>query len=73
MDLMQGSLVTGRCFRRLNVVDDLSRAALAIIVARSISCASALRVLKHLLAKHGEPYVIVMDNASDLTSRAPDA
>ena len=36
MDFMQDTLVSGRCFRTLNVVDDLSREALAIEVAKSI-------------------------------------
>jgi putative transposase len=36
MDFMQDSLLTGRCFRTFNVVDDLSREALAIEVAKSI-------------------------------------
>jgi len=73
MDFMQDSLVTGRCFRTLNVVDDLSREALAIEIAKSISGAYVVRVLERLVAERGAPDVIVMDNGPEFTSRVLDA
>lgn len=73
MDFMQDTLVTGRCFRTLNVVDDLSREALAIEVAQSIPGAYVVRVLERLVAERGAPDLIVMDNGPEFTSRALDA
>jgi putative transposase len=73
MDFMQDSLVTGRCFRTLNVVDDLSRESLAIEVAKSIPGSYVVRVLERLVAEHGAPDVIVMDNGPEFTSRVLDA
>jgi putative transposase len=60
MDFMQDTLVTGRCFRTFNVVDDLSREALAIEVAQSIPGVYVARVLERLLKERGAPDVIVM-------------
>jgi putative transposase len=73
MDFMQDTLVSGRCFRTLNVVDDLSREALAIEVAKSIPGAYVVRILERLVAERGAPDVIVMDNGPEFTSRALDA
>jgi putative transposase len=73
MDFMQDSLVSDRCFRTLNVGDDLSREALAIEVAKSIPGAYVARVLDRLVAELGAPDVIVMDNGPAFTSRALDA
>ena len=72
MDFMQDTLVTGRCFRTLNVVDDLSREALAIEVAQSIPGSYVVRVLERLVTERGAPDVIVMDNGPEFTSRVLD-
>ena len=72
MDFMQDTLVTGRCFRTLNVVDDLSREALAIEVAQSIPGSYVVRVLERLVTERGAPGLIVMDNGPEFTSRALD-
>lgn len=73
MDFMQDTLDSGRCFRTLNVVDDFSREALAIEVAKSIPGERVVRVLERLVAERGRPEVIVMDNGPEFTSRALDA
>ena len=72
MDFMQDTLTSGRCFRTFGVVDDLSREALAIEVAHSIRGPYVVRVLERLVAKHGCPEMIVMDNGPEFTSRALD-
>ncbi len=72
MDFMQDTLVTGRCFRTFNVVDDFSREALAIEVAKSIPGAYVVRVLERLVEERGAPELIVMDNGPEFTSRALD-
>lgn len=73
MDFTQDTLVSGRCFRTLNIVDDLSREALAIEVARSIPGVYVARDLDRLVAERGAPDVIVVDNGPEFTSRALDA
>ena len=73
MDFMQDTLVTGRCFRTFNVVDDFSREALAIEVAQSIPGPYVVRVLERLVIERGHPELIVMDNGPEFTSRALDA
>ena len=73
MDFMQDTLLTGRCFRTLNIVDDFSREALAIEVAKSIPGAYVVRVLDRLVEERGAPELIVVDNGPEFTSRALDA
>jgi len=73
MDFMQDTLVSGRCFRTLNIVDDFSREALAIEVARSIPATYLVRVLERVAEIRGYPQMIVMDNGPEFTSRALDA
>jgi len=73
MDFMQDTLDDGRCFRTLNVVDDFSREALAIEVARSIPGERVVRVLDRLIEERGKPSLIVMDNGPEFTSRALDS
>lgn len=73
MDFTQDTLVSGRCFRTLNIVDDLSREALAIEVDRSIPGAYVGRVLDRLVAERKAPDLIVVDNGPEFTSRALDA
>jgi len=45
MDFMGDTLVDGRCFRTLNVVDDCSRECLAIEVDFSLPARRVIRVL----------------------------
>lgn len=73
IDFMQDTLVTGSCFRTFNVVDDFSREALTIEVAKSIPGSYVVRVLERLVTERGAPDVIVMDNGPEFTSRALDA
>ena len=54
-------------------MDDLSREALAIEVARSIPGIYVTRVLDRLVAVRGAPAVIVIDNGPEFTGRALDA
>lgn len=73
MDFMQDTLMDGRCFRLLNVVDDFSREALAMDVAQSITGERVVRVLDQVVEERGKPSVIVVDNSPEFTSRALDA
>ena len=72
MDFMQDTMMDGRCFRLLNVVDVFSREAVAMDVAQSITGERVVRVLDQLVEHRGKPSVIVVDNGPEFTSRALD-
>ena len=70
LDFVHDQLVTGRRFRVLNVVDDVTRECLAAIPDTSISGRRVVRELEDLIAVHGKPGMIVSDNGTELTSNA---
>jgi putative transposase len=72
MDFVHDTLATGRKFRVLNIVDDLTREALAIEVDTSLGGARVVRVLDRLVALRGLPSVVVCDNGPEFTGRALD-
>jgi putative transposase len=72
MDFVHDTLASGRKFRVLNIVDDLTREALAIEVDTSLGGARVVRVLDRLVALRGLPEVIVCDNGPEFTGRALD-
>jgi putative transposase len=63
-------IVTGRRFRVLNVVDDVTRECLAAVPDTSISGKRVVRELTDLIAVRGKPGMIVSDNGTELTSNA---
>jgi len=73
MDFMSDCLATGRRFRTLNIVDDLTRECPAIEVDTSLPGARVVRVLDRLAILRGLPDTIVIDNGSEFTGRALDA
>ena len=73
MDFVHDTLATSRKFRTLNIVDDLTREALAIEVDTSLGGARVVRVLDRLAIRRGLPQVIVCDNGPEFTGRALDA
>ena len=60
-------MITGRQFRVLNVVNDVTRECLAAVPDTSISGKRVVHELKGLVAVHG---MIVSDNGTGLTSNA---
>jgi putative transposase len=72
MDFVHDTLANGRTFRTLNVVDDLTREALAIEVDTSLGGQRVVRVLERLVALRGVPQVIVCDNGPEFVGRAVD-
>ena len=70
LDFVHDQLVTGRRFRVLNVVDDVTRECLAAVPDTSISGKRVVRELTELIAVHGKPGMIVSDNGTELTSNA---
>jgi putative transposase len=72
MDFVTDSLVTGRRFRALSIVDDYSRECLAIEVDTSLGGARVVAVLDRLAETKGLPRTITMDNGPEFTSRCLD-
>jgi putative transposase len=72
MDFVHDTLANGRKFRTLNIVDDLTREALAIEVDTSLGGQRVVRVLERLVALRGVPQVIVCDNGPEFVGRAVD-
>ncbi|WP_440978636.1 IS3 family transposase [Sphingomonas pseudosanguinis] len=70
LDFVHDQLVTGRRFRVLNIVDDVTRECLRAVVDTSISGRRVVRELTDLVAERGKPTMIVSDNGTELTSNA---
>jgi putative transposase len=70
LDFMSDALYGGRKIRTLNVIDEGNREALAIEVAVSIPSVRVIRVLEELVAIHGKPKALRLDNGPELTSEA---
>ena len=54
----------------MNVVDEYTREALAMLVARSIDADTTVEVLERLVAERGAPTFLRCDNGTELTSHA---
>jgi putative transposase len=72
MDFVTDSIVTGRRFRALAIVDDYSRECLAIEVDTSLGGRRVVAVLERLAAVRGLPEVITIDNGPEFAGRALD-
>lgn len=70
LDFVHDQLDSGRRFRVLNIVDDVTRECLASVPDTSISGARVVRELAALIARRGKPEMIVSDNGTELTSNA---
>jgi putative transposase len=65
LDFMRDSLYDGRVFRTLNVLDQGNREALAIEIGFSLPSRRVLAVLDDLVALHGAPGALRMDNGPE--------
>ncbi|WP_156360081.1 IS3 family transposase [Sphingomonas sp. Leaf10] len=70
LDFVHDQLVTGRRFRVLNIVDDVTRECIRAVIDTSISGRRVVRELADLVAERGRPKMIVSDNGTELTSNA---
>ena len=70
LDFVHDQLTTGRRFRALNVVDDVTRECLRAVADTSISGRRVVRELTDLVAERGRPAMIVSDNGTEPTSNA---
>jgi len=60
MDFVSDSLISYRCFRVLNIVDDFSKESVAQLVDTSIGGKRVVRLLDDLIDFHGKPESIVV-------------
>lgn len=72
IDFVTDSIVTGRRFRALVIVDDYSRECPVIEVDTSMGGRRGVQVLDRLSDSRGLPEVITMDNGPEFSSRVLD-
>jgi len=68
MDFMCDSLVDGRRFRLLNIIDDYNRESLAIEIDTSLPAMRVIRALNRLIETRSKPKVIRVDNGPEFIS-----
>jgi len=70
LDFVHNQFASGRRFRILNIMDDVTRECLAAIPDTSISGRRVVRELTILIERRGVPGMIVRDNGTELTCNA---
>lgn len=60
----------GRALKLCNIVDEFTREALVMLVARSIDADAVIAELERLVARHGAPEHLRMDNGPEMTAHA---
>jgi putative transposase len=70
LDFLSDTLVDGRRFRILAVVDDFTRECLALVADTSLPGLRVVRELDAIIAVRGRPAMCVSDNGTELTSIA---
>jgi transposase InsO family protein len=70
LDFQFDQTADGRVLKLLNVVDEFTREALAIHVARRIDADQTVNVLERLAAQRGAPAYVRCDNGPELTAHA---
>lgn len=72
-DFIRDTLMDGRCFRTLNVIDICTRECLAIEVDSSLPGLRVTPVLDRLTVGHGVPRTIRVDNGLEFAGKVLDA
>ena len=70
LDFVHDQFASGRRFRILNIVDDVTRECLAAIPDTSISGRRVARELTAVIKRRGKPGMVVSDNGTEFTSNA---
>jgi putative transposase len=73
MDFMHDTLINGKTYRTLNVIDDHNREALMITIDTSLGARRVTRELDRLIEWRGAPEVIRVDNGPEFTSAVFEA
>ncbi|SHG19277.1 Integrase core domain-containing protein [Cnuella takakiae] len=68
MDFVCDSLVDGRRFRLLNIIDDYNRESLSIEINTSLPSQRVIRVLERLVETRQSPKQIRVDNGPEFIS-----
>jgi putative transposase len=68
LDFVMDTLVSGRRFRILAVVDDFTRECLALVVDTSLTGPRVVRELNCIIESRGYPRMIVSGNGTEFTS-----
>lgn len=68
IDFMSDSLIDGRKFRLLNILEDFNRESLAIEVDTSLPSLRVIRVLERLIHQRGKPANLRTDNGPEFIS-----
>jgi putative transposase len=70
VDFVHDQLASGRRFRVLTIIDDVTKECLAAVPDASLSGKRVVRELGALIARRGRPGTIVSDNGTEFTSSA---
>ena len=70
LDFVMDTLVNGRRFRILTLVDDFTRECLGLVVDTSLTALRVVRELGQIIESRGCPRMIVSDNGTEFTSNA---
>ena len=70
MEFVSDAFTVGRRFRVPAIVDDFSRQCLGLVADTSFSGIRITRELTAIIARQGQPKIIVSDNGTELTSTA---
>ena len=68
LDFVMDTLVSGRRFRILTLVDDFTRECLGLVAHTSLTALRVVRELGHIIESRGCPRMIVSDNGTEFTS-----
>lgn len=69
-DFQFDQTVDGRALKLLNIVDEFTREALEMLVARSIDADTVVAALDGLVAERGAPELLRCDNGPEMTAHA---
>jgi putative transposase len=70
MDFMSDSLMNGRRYRVLNIIDDYNREALKIEPYFSITSSKVITIVERLVLEKGKPEAIRVDNGPEFIASA---
>jgi putative transposase len=70
LDFVHDQFGSGRRFRILNILDDVTKECLGAIADTSISGRRVVRELDEIIRRRGKPGLIVSDNGTEFTSNA---